>query len=41
MEILTDNIGYDVWEIEDIPNTSSPIWILGKSYKYEELEEIR
>ncbi|CRK92794.1 CLUMA_CG006328, isoform A [Clunio marinus] len=40
--LLQDNLGYDVWEVEDIPNnTISSIWILGKSYKYEELERIR
>lgn len=39
--LLTDNLGYDVWEVEDIPNTTSTIWILGKSYSYEEIEGIR
>lgn len=41
MDLVADNLGYDVWEIEDIPKTASIIWILGKSYKYEELEQIR
>lgn len=42
MDLVSDNLGYvDVWEIEDIPKTASIIWILGKSYKYEELEQIR
>lgn len=41
MDMLTDNLGYDAWEAEDIPKTSSPIWLHGTSYKYEELEEIR
>ena len=42
MDLVTDNLGYDVWDVEDIPvNTSSPIWILGKRYKYEEINEIR
>jgi hypothetical protein len=39
--LLVDNIGYDVWEVEDIPSTAENIIILGKSYKYEELELIR
>ena len=38
---LAENIGYDVWEVEDIPSTDEKIVILGKNYKYEELEEIR
>lgn len=41
MDLVSDNFGYDVWEVDDIPCTSSSIWILGKSYKYEEIEEIR
>lgn len=42
MDLVTDNLGYDVWDVEDIPsNTSSPIWVLGKRYKYEEINEIR
>lgn len=41
MDLLGDNLGYDVWDIEDIPNTMSPIWILGKSFNYQELEKIR
>ena len=39
--LLADNIGYDVWEVEDIPSTAESIVILGKTYKYEELDEIR
>lgn len=41
MELVTDNLGYDVWDLEDIPSTSSSIWILGKSYEYEAIDEIR
>ena len=41
MELLTDNIGYDVWEVEDIPSTCNEIVILGKTYKFENIEEIR
>jgi hypothetical protein len=41
MEILSDNLGYDIWEIEDIPQTTSPIWILGERHSYEDLEKIR
>lgn len=37
-----DNLGYDVWEVEDIPsNTSSTIWILGRNFTLTELETIR
>jgi hypothetical protein len=39
--LLADNIGYDVWEVEDIPSTAESIVVLGKTYKYEDLEEIR
>lgn len=39
--LLADNIGYDVWEVEDIPSTAESIVILGKTYKYEDLDEIR
>lgn len=42
MELLSENLGYDVWEIEDIPsNTSSDIFILGNKYSYDQLEAIR
>lgn len=41
MDLVTDNLGYDVWEIDDIPSTSISIWILGKSYGYDRIEEIR
>jgi hypothetical protein len=42
MELLSENLGYDVWEVEDIPsNTTSDIFILGKKYNYEQLEAIR
>lgn len=39
--LLAESYTYDVWEIEDIPSTDEKIVILGKNYKYEELEEIR
>ena len=39
--LLADNIGYDVWEVEDIPSTAESIVILGKTYKYKDLDEIR
>lgn len=41
MDLVADNLGYDVWEIEDIPNTTSPILILGQSYKIEQIDHIR
>lgn len=42
MDLVTDNLGYDVWDMEDIPSgTTSTIWILGESFKYEELDLIR
>lgn len=42
MDLLTENLGYDVWEIEDIPsNTTSNIYILGKKYSFDELDSIR
>lgn len=39
--LLADNIGYDVWDIEDIPSTAESIVILGKEYEYKDLDEIR
>lgn len=44
MDLVVDNFGYDVWEgYEDIPLSSSPIWILGKKYveNSENLDQVR
>lgn len=42
MDLVSDNFGYDVWEMEDIPSgTTSPIWLLGERFKYEDLDIIR
>lgn len=38
---MGDTYGYDVWDIEDIPQTNEAIWVLGKKYKYDDLEQIR
>lgn len=40
MELAVDNLGYNIWQIdEDFPSLTSPIFLLGK--KYENVDEVR
>lgn len=43
MDLVVDNLGYDIWEgYEDLPLSTSPTWILGKKYENSEnLDQVR